>query len=98
MFISNADKQYLLDQVKVLVKDMNHAANEITVLKGKLKAAEGNIFVLKQIVDFNKTIKKPTGPKRPKTEAQKAKQAVYAKRYAEKKRAEKKAQLAQAVA
>jgi hypothetical protein len=98
MFISNADKQYLLDQVKALVKDMGHAANEITVLKGKLKAAEGNIFVLKQIVDFNKTPKKPARPKKPKTELQKAKQALYAKRYAEKKRAEKKAQLAQAVA
>ena len=92
MFISNADKQYLLDQVKALVKDMGHAANEITVLKGKLKAAEGNIFVLKQIIEFNKK------PKKEKTPEQKAKQREYMRRYKAKKLAEKKAQLAQAVA
>jgi hypothetical protein len=91
MFISNADKQYLLDQVKVLVSDMNLASNEITVLKGKLKAAEGNIFVLKQIVDMNRissAIEK-TKPKKPKTAAQKAKQAEYMRKYTAKKRAEK---------
>lgn len=92
MFISNADKQYLLDQVKALVKDMGHAANEITVLKGKLKAAEGNIFVLKQIIEFNKATPQP---KKEKTAAQKAKQREYMRKYAARKREEKKAKLAQ---
>jgi len=86
MFISNADKQYLLDQVKALVRDMGHAANEITVLKGKLKAAEGNIFVLKQIVEFNKTKSKP---KKTLTAAQKAKQREYQKAYNERQKAKK---------
>jgi len=86
MFISNADKQYLLDQVKALVRDMGHAANEITVLKGKLKAAEGNIFVLKQIVEFNKTKSKP---KKILTAAQKAKQREYQKAYNERQKAKK---------
>jgi hypothetical protein len=86
MFISNGDKQFLLDQVKVLVKDMSLAASEITMLKAKLKAAEGNILVLKQIVEFNRTSPKP---KKPKTVAQKAKQAEYMRKYTAKKRAEK---------
>ena len=91
MFISNADKQYLLEQVKALVKNMSHAESEITVLKGKLKAAEGNIFVLKQIEDMNRmssAIEK-VKPKKPKTAAQKAKQAEYMRKYMAKKKAEK---------
>jgi hypothetical protein len=86
MFISNGDRQFLLDQVKVLVKDMSLAASEITMLKAKLKVAEGNIFVLKQDVAFNKT---PAKPKKPKTAAQKAKQAQYMRTYMAKKKAAK---------
>lgn len=93
MFISNADKQYLLDQVKTLVKDMNIAANEITLLKGKLKAAEGNILVLRE--DANQSKAKP---KRKMTAAQRAKQREYMRKYKERKKAEKAAQLAQVVA
>ena len=44
MFISNADKQYLIDQVKALVKDMSLAASEITVLKAKIKVLEGKVL------------------------------------------------------
>lgn len=89
MFISNADKQYLLDQVKTLVKDMSVAANEITVLKGKLKAAEGNIFVLKQEAQLKKTKPKPQKPKKVLTPEQKLKQREYMKKYVARKKAEK---------
>jgi hypothetical protein len=87
MFISNEEKKYLFDQIKLveaLTKDMSLAASEITVLKGKLKAAEGNIFVLKEEA---KQIK--AKPKKPKTLAQKAKQAEYMRKYTARKRAEK---------
>jgi regulator of replication initiation timing len=86
MFISKEEKKYLFDQIKTLSKDMSLAASEITFLKAKLKATEGNILILKQIVEFNKTTPKP---KKPKTAAQKAKQAEYMRRYTAKKRAEK---------
>jgi hypothetical protein len=86
MFISKQEKQYLFDQIKGLSKDMSLAASEITYLKAKLKAAESNILVLKQIVEFNKTTPKP---KKPNTLAQKAKQAEYMRKYTAKKRAEK---------
>ena len=75
MFISNGDKQFLLDQVKVLVKDMSLAASEITMLKAKIKILEGKPTVVVE--------------KKPKTLAQKKKQAEYMRRYTAKKRAEK---------
>jgi hypothetical protein len=84
MFISNGDRQFLLDQVKVLVKDMSLAASEITMLKAKLKVAEGNILVLKEITNQNKV-----KPKKPKTLAQKTKQREYMRKYVARKRAEK---------
>jgi len=87
MFISKEEKKYLFDRIKLveaLTKDMSLAASEITVLKGKLKAAEGNIFVLKQIVEHNKA-----KPKKPKTLAQKAKQREYMRKYVARKKAEK---------
>lgn len=86
MFISNQEKKYLFDVIQGLIKDMSLASSEIIVLRGKLKAAEGNIFVLKQIVEHNKTSAKP---KKPKTAAQKAKQREYMRKYTAKKRAEK---------
>jgi hypothetical protein len=86
MFISNQEKKYLFDVIQGLIKDMSLASSEIIVLRAKLKAAEGNILVLKQIVEFNKATPKP---KKPKTVAQKAKQAEYMRKYTAKKRAEK---------
>ena len=86
MFISNDEKKYLFDQIKALAREQSLLSTEITVLKGKLKAAEGNIFVLKQVVEFNKDAPKP---KKPKTAAQKAKQREYMRKYNAKKRAEK---------
>jgi len=90
MFISNDEKKYLFDQIKALANEQSHMASEIIVLKGKLKAAEGNIFVLKQIVDSNRiaSAEKPK-LKKPKTAAQKAKQAEYMRKYTARKRAEK---------
>jgi len=90
MFISNDEKKYLFDQIKALASEQNHMASEIIVLKGKLKAAEGNIFVLKQVVDSNRisSAEKPK-LKKPKTAAQKAKQAEYMRKYTARKRAEK---------
>jgi hypothetical protein len=87
MFISNDEKKYLFDRIKLveaLTKDISLAATEITVLKGKLKAAEGNILVLKQIVEHNRV-----KPKKPKTLAQKAKQREYMRKYVARKKAEK---------
>jgi len=86
MFISKDEKRYLFETIKVLISDVRDATNEIIVLKGKLKAAEGNIFVLKQIVEFNKTKSKP---KKPMTAAQKAKQRQYQKAYNERQKAKK---------
>jgi len=97
MFITKDEKKYLFDQVKALKNELSHMSSEIIVLKGKLKAADGNIFVLKQIVDMNRissAIEK-TKPKKPKTAAQKAKQAEYMRKYTAKKRAEKLALKAQ---
>ena len=87
MFISKEEKKYLFDRIKLveaLTKDISLAATEITVLKGKLKAAEGNILVLKQIVEHNRV-----KPKKPKTLAQKAKQREYMRKYVARKKAEK---------
>jgi hypothetical protein len=87
MFISNEEKKYLFDRIKLveaLTKDISLAATEITVLKAKLKAAEGNILVLKQIVEHNRV-----KPKKPKTLAQKAKQREYMRKYVARKKAEK---------
>jgi hypothetical protein len=86
MFISREEKRYLFETIKVLISDVRDATNEIIVLKGKLKAAEGNIFVLKQIVEFNKTKSKP---KKTLTAAQKAKQRQYQKAYNERQKAKK---------
>ena len=87
MFISYAEKKHLLDQAKLisgLIKDMSLALTEITMLKAKVKVLEAKAKVVV--------------PKKVKTPEEKAKQAEYMRRYTARKRAEKKAQLAQAVA
>jgi hypothetical protein len=86
MFISRDEKRYLFDQIKALANEQSLMSSEIIVLKGKLKAAEGNIFVLKQIVEFNKTKSKP---KNILTAAQKEKQRQYQKAYNERQKAKK---------
>ena len=78
MFISNEEKNYLLDKVKGLVRDMSLAATEITILKAKIKVLEGT----------------KTPPKKQTTAAQKAKQREYMRAYKARKKAEKDAQVA----
>jgi hypothetical protein len=75
MFISKDEKQYLFDQIKGLSKDMSLAASEITYLKAKIK-----------VLEVKPT---PVVVKKPKTIAQKAKQAEYMRRYMAKKKAAK---------
>jgi hypothetical protein len=84
MFISNDEKKYLFDQIKALAREQSSAVTEITMLKAKLKAAEGNILVLKEITNQSKV-----KPKKPKTLAQKTKQREYMRKYVARKRAEK---------
>lgn len=79
MFISNEEKKYLFDQIKLveaLTKDMSLAASEITFLKAKIKILEAKLV---PVVKTKKT----------KTAAQKAKQAEYMRKYTARKRAEK---------
>lgn len=75
MFISKQEKQYLFDQIKGLSKDMSLAASEITFLKAKIKILEGKPA--------------PVVAKKPKTLAQKKKQAQYMRTYMAKKKAAK---------
>jgi len=78
MFISNDEKKYLFDRIKLveaLTKDMSLAASEITFLKAKIKVLDAKPQVVVA--------------KKPKTLAQKKKQAEYMRRYTAKKRAEK---------
>jgi len=90
MFISKEEKKYLFDQIKELKKDLSLASSEIIVLKGKLKAAEGNIFVLKQNEEMNRISSKvKPKPKKVLTPEQKIKQREYMKKYTARKRAEK---------
>jgi hypothetical protein len=79
MFISNEEKKYLFDQIKLveaLTKDMSLAASEITFLKAKIKILEAKLAPV-------------VTTKKPKTLAQKAKQAEYMRKYTARKRAEK---------
>lgn len=76
MFISTQEKKYLFDQIKALSKDMSLAASEITYLKAKIK-----------ILDAKATPVAST--KKPKTLAQKKKQAQYMRTYMAKKKAAK---------
>ncbi len=40
MFISNAEKQYLFDQIKALAREQSLGFSEITMLKAKIKVLE----------------------------------------------------------
>jgi len=75
MFISNDEKKYLFDQIKALAREQSSAMTEITFLKAKIKVLEGKPALVVA--------------KKPKTAAQKKKQAEYMRKYTAKKRAEK---------
>ena len=76
MFISKDETKYLFDQIKSLSKDMSLAASEITYLKAKIKILDAKLAPVAQ-------------PKKPKTIAQKKKQAQYMRTYMAKKKAAK---------
>lgn len=82
MFISTADKQYLIDQVKILVRDMNAASTEITTLRAKIKILEAGFVVLKE------EAKQAKKPKKQLTAAQKARQREYQRMYKARKKQE----------
>lgn len=75
MFISNDEKKYLFDQIKALAREQSSLLSDIIVLKAKIKLLDGKPQVVVA--------------KKPKTLAQKKKQAEYMRRYTAKKRAEK---------
>ena len=75
MFISNDEKKYLFDQIKALAREQSSAVTEITFLKAKIKVLEGKPA--------------PVVAKKPKTLAQKKKQAEYMRTYMAKKKAAK---------
>jgi len=48
MFISNAEKQYLFDQIKALAREQNLGFSEITMLKAKIKVLENKPALKKE--------------------------------------------------
>jgi hypothetical protein len=75
MFISNDEKKYLFDQIKALAREQSIMASDITFLKAKIK-----------VLEVKPT---PVVAKKPKTAAQKKKQAEYMRTYMAKKKAAK---------
>jgi len=74
MFISNLEKKQMQESITFLLAETSRVKSEILYLTAKIKALEG---------------KKPA-PKKKLTEAQRARQREYAKKYQAKKRMEKK--------
>lgn len=80
MFISTAEKNHLLDRVKLisaLIKDVSDANTEITMLKAKIKVLEEKAQEIKQ--------PKPTEAEL-KAELKKAQKRAYAKAYYQRKK------------
>ena len=73
MFISNKEKNKIEEALKAICIRLEHLSTDILYLSGKVKALEGN---------------KPA-PKKKLTEAQRAKQREYMRRYKAKKKLEK---------
>ena len=84
MFISSYEKSKLFSKLEQALKDLSTVSTEITMLKAKVKVLEAKAKVVV--------------PKKVKTPEQKAMQAEYMRRYKAKKKAEKSAQIAKAVA
>ena len=84
MFISNDEKKYLFDQIKLLTtfsETLNKLETRVIFWEAKVRALEGKVETLYQIAS-NK-------PKKPKTAAQKTKQREYMRKYMAKKKAAK---------
>lgn len=79
MFISKLEKQQINELIMTLQMKVEVLKHDTVFLTGKVKALEG------KVQEFAKS------PKREKTEAQKAKQALYMKAYHAKRREEKRA-------
>ena len=86
MFISTKEKNEIVSSIMELQKQTLDLNSEVLYLKAKLKASEGNIFVLKQEIEKSKP-----KPKK-KTSAQLKAQREYMRKYTARKRAEKLAQ------
>lgn len=86
MFISNEEKRYLFDQIKqlnALSEKVEKLESQVIFWQAKTRTLEGQANTLFSIASAK--------PKKPKTEAQKAKQREYMRTYKAKKLAEKKA-------
>ena len=84
MFISNEEKRYLFDQVKLLTalaEKVDKLESQVIFWQAKTRSLEGKIETANEIAK--------TKPKKPKTAAQKAKQREYMRKYMAKKKAEK---------
>ena len=92
MFISTTLKEQIASSIHVLEERTRDLTAEVLYLKGKLKATEANILVLRETIEQNKP-----KPKKQSTAAQRAKQREYMRKYKARKKAEKAAQLAQVV-
>jgi len=77
MFISNDEKRYLFEIVKVLISDLRDANTEITMLKAKIKVLEEKSKEPKQ--------DKPTEEEL-KAALKKAQKRAYAKAYYQRKK------------
>lgn len=86
MFISTYEKTLLNKKIATLNE-------ELELIKGQISA-----LISSQNKLFELVLAKPAKPKKVLTPEQKAKQREYMKKYTERKREEKKAKLAQAVA
>lgn len=87
MFISNAEKRYLFDQIKqltTLAEKVEKLESQVIFWQAKVRSLDGKVDTL-----FEIAATKPTKPKKPKTAAQKAKQREYARKYYAKKKAQK---------
>jgi hypothetical protein len=88
MFISTKEKDQIVSSIMELQNQTRDLTSEILYLKAKLKAADGNIFVLKETIEQNRPKPKPKT-----TAAQRAKQREYMRKYKARKKAEKLAQV-----
>lgn len=86
MFISNDEKRYLFDQIKLLTavsEKLESMESRVIFWEAKIRSLEAKFDTLYQVVASKQKAKKPLTPE------QRAKQREYMKRYTEKKKAEK---------
>jgi hypothetical protein len=90
MFISNDEKKYLFDRIK-LVEALTNVLETLKKMESRVIFWEAKNRSLESKVDtlFAIAATKPKKPKKPLTLAQKAKQAEYMRRYMAKKKAAK---------